>query len=185
MTRDPAAHPAGPLLLALGDARPAVDDTAWVAPTATLIGAVTLGPAAGVWYGAVLRADHDRISVGARTNIQDGCVLHADPGIPLTLGTGITVGHRAVLHGCTVGDDTLIGMGAIVLNGARIGPRCLVAAGALVLEGVEIPPQSLVAGAPAKVRRPLTDEEAERLRDNATTYEQLMRRHAGSAEPAG
>ena len=172
-----------PLLLALGDARPVVDDTAWVAPGATLIGAVTLGPAASVWYGAVLRADHERITVGARTNIQDGCVLHADPGIPLTLGEGITVGHRAVLHGCTVGDGTLIGMGAVVLNHAQVGPRCLVAAGAVVSEGAEIPAQSLVAGVPAKVRRTLRDDEVERLRANASGYERLMRRHAEDAEP--
>jgi carbonic anhydrase/acetyltransferase-like protein (isoleucine patch superfamily) len=185
MTDHTTSNPAAPLLLALGDARPAVDDDAWVAPGATLVGAVTIGPASSVWYGAVLRGDGDRITVGARTNIQDGCVLHADPGIPLTLGDGISVGHRAVLHGCTVDDDTLVGMGAVVLNHARIGPRCLVAAGALVLEGVEIPAQSLVAGAPAKVRRALTDDEVERLRGNATTYEQLMRRHAESAEPVG
>ena len=172
-----------PLLLALGDARPAVDDTAWVAPGATLIGAVTLGPGASVWYAAVLRGDGDTITIGARTNIQDGCVLHADPGIPLTLGEGITVGHRAVLHGCTVGDDTLIGMGAVVLNHAQVGPRCLVAAGAVVSEGAEIPAQSLVAGVPAKVRRPLRDDEVERLRANAAGYERLTRPHAEDAEP--
>ena len=174
-------NPAAPLVLALPSGRPAIDADAWVAPGATVVGAVTIGPASSVWYAAVLRGDGDRIDVGARTNIQDGCVLHADPGVPLTLGDGISVGHRAVLHGCTVGDDTLVGMGAVVLNGARIGPRCLVAAGALVLEGVEIPAQSLVAGAPAKVRRPLTDDEVERLRGNAATYERLMRLHADSA----
>ena len=174
-------NPAAPLVLALPSGRPAIDVDAWVAPGATVVGAVTIGPASSVWYAAVLRGDGNRIDVGARTNIQDGCVLHADPGVPLTLGDGISVGHRAVLHGCTVGDDTLVGMGAVVLNGARIGPRCLVAAGALVLEGVEIPAQSLVAGAPAKVRRPLTDDEVERLRANAATYERLMRLHAQTA----
>ena len=174
-------NPAAPLVLALPSGRPEIDADAWVAPGATVVGAVTIGPASSVWYAAVLRGDGDRIDVGARTNIQDGCVLHADPGVPLTLGDGISVGHRAVLHGCTVGDDTLVGMGAVVLNGARIGPRCLVAAGALVLEGVEIPAQSLVAGAPAKVRRPLTDDEVERLRANAATYERLMRLHAQTA----
>jgi carbonic anhydrase/acetyltransferase-like protein (isoleucine patch superfamily) len=172
-----------PQILALPSGRPEIADGAWVASGATLVGAVTVGPGSSVWYGAVLRGDGDRIVVGARTNIQDGCVLHADPGVPLTLGDGISVGHRAVLHGCTVGDDTLVGMGAVVLNGARIGPRCLVAAGALVLEGVEIPAQSLVAGAPAKVRRALTDEEVDRLRTNATTYEELARLHAETAEP--
>jgi carbonic anhydrase/acetyltransferase-like protein (isoleucine patch superfamily) len=180
----PSADSAGaPQLLALPSGGPSIADGAWVAPGATVVGAVTVGTGSSVWYGAVLRGDGDRIVVGERTNIQDGCVLHADPGIPLTLGDGISVGHRAVLHGCTVGDDSLVGMGAIVLNGARVGPRCLVAAGALVLEDADIPAQSLVAGAPAKVRRPLTDDEVARLRENATTYEQLMHLHAGSAEP--
>ena len=179
-TTPPSPGPATPRILDLPTGRPAVADDAWVAPGATVVGAVTVGPGSSVWYGAVLRGDGDRISVGARTNIQDGCVLHADPGIPLTVGDGVSVGHRAVLHGCTVGEDALIGMGAVVLNGARIGPRCLVAAGALVLEGVEIPAQSLVAGSPAKVRRPLTDDEVERLRENTRTYERLMRLHADS-----
>lgn len=169
----------GPRILALPTGHPTIAPDAWIAPGATVVGAVTVGAASSVWYGAVLRGDHDRIDVGARTNIQDGCVLHVDPGVPLTLGDGISVGHGAVLHGCTVGDDTLIGMGAVVLNGARIGPRCLVAAGALVLEGAEIPAQSLVAGAPAKIRRLLTDEEVERLRRNAATYQELMRLHGG------
>jgi carbonic anhydrase/acetyltransferase-like protein (isoleucine patch superfamily) len=186
----PAAtpRPPGPLLVALpsagsGPLRPTIDADAWVAPGAALVGAVTLGPASSVWYGAVLRGDGDRITVGAHTNVQDGCVLHADPGVPVTVGDGVSVGHRAVLHGCTVGDGTLIGMGAIVLNHAHIGPGCLVAAGATVLEGVRIPERSLVAGSPAKVRRALTDDEVERLRTNAATYEDLMRLHAGSAEP--
>ena len=175
MTSDHAAR-----IIALPSGRPAVADGAWVAPGAVLVGDMTVGAGSSIWYGAVLRGDGDRIVVGERTNIQDGCVLHADPGVPLTLGDGISVGHRAVLHGCTVGDDSLVGMGAVVLNGARIGARCLVAAGALVLEGVEIPPQSLVAGAPAKVRRALTDEEVAGLRANAATYGELMQLHAGS-----
>ena len=128
-------------LLPHGNTLPQVAGSAWVAPGAYVIGDVHLGEHSSVWYGAVLRGDTEPIRVGARTNVQDGCVLHADPGVPLTLGDAISVGHRAVLHGCTVGDDTLVGMGAVVLNGARIGPRCLVAAGALVLEGVEIPAQ--------------------------------------------
>jgi carbonic anhydrase/acetyltransferase-like protein (isoleucine patch superfamily) len=186
MTSSLPDHPAAvaPRLLALPSGRPAIAEGAWVAPGATVVGAVTVGAGSSVWYGAVLRGDGDRIVVGARTNIQDGCVLHADPGLPLALGDGISVGHRAVLHGCTVGDDSLVGMGAVVLNGARIGPRCLVAAGALVLEGVEVPAGSLVAGAPAKVRRTLTDEEVARLYANAATYERLARLHAESATPA-
>ena len=172
-----------PRLLALPSGRPTVADGAWVAPGATLVGAVTVGAGSSVWYGAVLRGDGDRIVVGARSNIQDGCVLHADPGLPCAVGDGVTVGHRAVLHGCTVGDGALVGMGATVLNGARIGPGCLVAAGALVLEGVEIPERSLVAGSPAKVRRPLTDDEVARLRTNAETYERLAREHADALSP--
>ena len=173
-----------PRILALPDRRPSIDADAWVAPGATVVGDVAVGPASSVWYGAVLRGDGDRIALGARTNVQDGCVLHTDPGFPLTLGDGVSVGHRAVLHGCTVGDDSLVGMGAVVLNGARIGRNCLVAASALVLEGVEIPDGSLVAGAPAKVRRPLTDDEVAALRANADTYVELMRRHADGAAPA-
>jgi carbonic anhydrase/acetyltransferase-like protein (isoleucine patch superfamily) len=172
-----------PRLLALPSGRPTIADDAWIAPGATVVGTVTVGPGSSVWYSAVVRGDGDRIDIGERTNVQDGCVLHTDPGFPLTLGDGISVGHRAVLHGCTVGNDTLVGMGAVVLNGARIGERCLVAAGALVLEGAEIPAGSLVAGAPAKVRRPLTDDEVAALRKNARDYEQATRTHAGSAEP--
>ena len=174
-----------PQLIALPSGRPSVADDAWIAPGATLVGAVEIGSGSSVWYGAVLRADNDRIRVGRRTNVQDGCVCHVDPGVPLTLGDGVTVGHRVVLHGCTVGDDTLVGMGAVVMNGAQIGARCLVAAGALVLEGTGVPDQSLVAGAPAKVRRPLTDQEVAALRQSAVSYEQLARVHAGSAQPAG
>jgi carbonic anhydrase/acetyltransferase-like protein (isoleucine patch superfamily) len=174
-----------PRILALPDREPAIADDAWVAPGATVVGAVTLGPGSSVWYGAVLRADHDTITVGARTNIQDNSVLHADPGIPLTLGEGITVGHRVVLHGCTIGDDTLVGMGSVIMNGARVGARCLVAAGALILEGVEVPEGSLVAGAPAKVRRPLTDDEIASLRASAASYEDLRRQHSTTTTPAG
>jgi carbonic anhydrase/acetyltransferase-like protein (isoleucine patch superfamily) len=165
-----------PRLVTLGQATPAIEG-AWVAPSAILIGAVTLGPEASVWYATVLRADHDRITIGPRTNVQDGCVMHADPGLPVTVGTGVTVGHRAVLHGCTVEDDSLIGMGAMVLNGAHIGAGSLVAAGSVVLEGTRIPPGSLVAGLPAKVRRPLTAEEREGLRGNAADYVELVARH--------
>jgi len=180
MTTPPADTPR---LLSLACGRPTIADSAWVAPGATVVGDVVIGAESSVWYGSVLRGDRDRITLGVRTNIQDGCVLHCDPGVPLTLGDGISVGHRAVLHGCTVGDDTLVGMGAVVLNGAHIGARCLVAAGSLVLEGVEIPPGSLVAGSPARVRRPLTDEDVARLRRNAVTYLELMQVHAASAAP--
>lgn len=167
--------------------QPELAEQAWAAPGSTLIGLVRLAEQANVWYGAVLRADLDAITIGARSNIQDGCVLHADPGFPVTVGDGATVGHRAVLHGCTVGEGSLIGMGAVVLNGTTIGQGCLIAAGAVVLEGTEIPPGSLVAGTPAKVRRDLTDEEQAALQLSAQQYVELADRHhqAGTSHTAG
>lgn len=158
------------LIVPLGGNTPAIDSTAWVAPNATLIGQVTLGPESSVFYGAVLRGDVDSITLGARSNLQDNVTVHCDAGIPTRIGSGVSVGHAAVLHGCTVEDDCLIGMSATVLNGAVIGTGSLVAAGAVVLEGTIIPPRSLVAGVPAKVRRELSDEEVEAVRDNATHY---------------
>ena len=157
--------------------KPSVHPSAWVAPEATLIGAVELGEEASVFYGAVLRGDMDSIRIGARSNVQDGCVMHVDPGRPLTVGENVSVGHRAILHGCTVEDDCLIGMGAVVLNGATIGRGTLVAAGAVVPEGAEIPPGSLVAGVPAKVRRELSAEQIDGLRQNAATYVDLSAKH--------
>lgn len=150
----------------------------FVAPTAVLIGRVGLGEDASAWYGAVLRADSETITVGAGSNVQDGSVLHADPGFPLSIGRGVSIGHGAVVHGCTVEDDVLIGMGARVLNGARIGTGSLVAAGAVVLEGTIVPPRSLVAGVPGKVRRELAEEELAGVVENARTYVDLARRHA-------
>ncbi|MFR9729856.1 gamma carbonic anhydrase family protein [Saccharopolyspora sp. MS10] len=163
--------------IAIDGHHPQLAEGAWAAPGATLIGRVHLGADANVWYGAVLRGDNEHITIGAATNVQDGCVVHADPGFPATLGRDITVGHRAVLHGCTIGDGTLIGMGAVVLNGAVIGEGCLVAAGAVVLEGAEIPPGSLVAGTPGKVRRDLTDEERTVLGLSAQNYVTNAARH--------
>jgi carbonic anhydrase/acetyltransferase-like protein (isoleucine patch superfamily) len=166
------------VLVVLGDRAPEVAADAWVAPGAVLAGQVRLGADVGVWYGSVVRADLDAISVGAGSNLQDGVVVHADPGFPVTIGTGVSVGHRAVLHGCTIGDDVLIGMGSVVLNGATVGNGSLVAAGAVVLEGTEIPPGSLVAGVPAKVRRPLTEAERESITRNAADYRDLKFAHA-------
>ncbi|GAB3290362.1 gamma carbonic anhydrase family protein [Parasphingorhabdus pacifica] len=163
--------------MAIDGVEPDVAPEAWVAPGATLIGRVWLHAGASVWYGAVLRGDTENISIGADSNIQDGCVVHADPGFAATVGERVTVGHRAVLHGCTVGDDALIGMGAVLLNGSSVGAGSLVAAGAVVLEGTEIPPDSLVAGTPAKVRRSLTDEERSGLRLSAETYVANADRH--------
>lgn len=154
----------------MGEFAPEVDDSAWIAPNATVIGRVQLAAEVSVWYSAVVRADLEQISIGARTNIQDGCVLHADPGFPLTVGTGVSVGHNAILHGCTIGDDVLVGMGATVLNGAVIGAGCLIAANALIPEGAHIPPGSLVAGVPGKVRRELSAAEQDGLRLGAAVY---------------
>jgi carbonic anhydrase/acetyltransferase-like protein (isoleucine patch superfamily) len=156
---------------------PIVDASAFVASNATLIGAVTLAPQSSVFYGAVLRGDRDSITIGARSNLQDNVTVHGDPGSPVVIGSGVSVGHAAVIHGCTIEDDCLIGMSATVLNRAVIGRESLVAAGAVVLEDTVIPPRSLVAGVPAKVRRQLTDDEVEGLRRNATTYVELAREH--------
>lgn len=160
------------MIINLGEHEPTVDDSAWVAPNATLVGRVRVGGGASIWYGAVLRADNEPIRIGPRSNVQDNCVFHVDTGLPVNIGEGVSVGHGAVVHGATVGDHVLIGMGATVMNGADIGDECLVAAGALVTEGMEVPPRSLVAGVPGKVRRELTDEEVERLHHNAAVYEE-------------
>ncbi|ATG50861.1 gamma carbonic anhydrase family protein [Brachybacterium vulturis] len=162
-------------------AAPQVPETAWVAPNATLIGTVTLSESSSVFYSAVLRGDMDSITIGERSNIQDGCVVHTDQGFPAVVGAGVSVGHRAVLHGCTVEDDSLIGMGAVVLNGAVVGAGSLVAAGAVVTEGMQIPPGSLVAGVPAKVRRQLDEEGLEALRENARVYVDLAAKHRAAS----
>lgn len=147
-----------------------IDTTAWIPENATVHGDVTIGPDTGIWFTAVIRAGAEPISIGARTNIQDGCVLHTDPGYPIVIGDGVSVGHRAVLHGCRIRDDSLIGMGAIVMNGAVVGQRCLVAAGALIPEGMRVPDGSLVVGTPAKVRRPTTDIEVDIITSNSVNY---------------
>ena len=165
------------LIVAYAGNSPAVSPTAWVAPNATLVGAVTIGERSSVFYGAVLRADGNSITIGDDTNFQDNVVVHVDPGKPATIGSRVSVGHGAVLHGCTVENDCLIGMSATVLNDAIIGAGSLVAAGAVVLEGTVIPPGSLVAGVPAKVRRELTDDERTGIRHNAEGYVKLSAAH--------
>lgn len=162
-----------PVILPFDGVLPEIDPTAWVAPTATLIGRVRVEADAVVMFGAVLRGDRDAIVLGPGGNLQDNVVVHADPGSPARIGAGVSVGHGAVVHGCTIGDDCLIGMNATVLNGAELGAGSLVAGGAVVLEGTEVPAHSLVAGVPAKVRRTLDDAEVERLRGNAATYRAL------------
>ncbi len=157
-------------LYALHDSAPNLAPGAWVAPSADLIGDVRVGERASVWFGAIIRADNTPISVGADSNIQDGAVCHSDPGAPLTIGAGVTVGHQAILHGCTVGDGALIGMGARVLNGAVIGARCLVGAGALVTEGKIFEPGKLIVGSPARAIRALSDGEMAALAVSAAHY---------------
>lgn len=167
-------------VLALSGAAPSLDDTAFVASGARIIGDVTLGEQASVWYNAVVRCDSARIVLGARSNLQDNVSVHVDAGRPVTIGTDVSVGHNAVVHGCTIGDGSLIGMGSVVLSGVEIGPGCLIAGGAVVLEGTVIPEGSLVAGVPAKVRRALTPEERAKILRNAQTYLAHVERH-GSA----
>ena len=155
---------------------PQVDSTAWIADSAQVMGPVTLGPDASVWFGCVLRGDTEHMTVGEGSNIQDLSVLHADFGQPLTIGRHVTVGHKVMLHGCTIGDESLIGIGAVVLNGAKIGKNCLVGAGALVTEGKQFPDGSMIVGAPARVVRPLTPEQIEGLRQSARHYIDNARR---------
>ena len=156
---------------------PTVDATAFVASNATLIGQVSIAAGASVFYGSVLRGDTDSITIGAGSNVQDNVSMHTDVGIQLVVGSGVSIGHGAVVHGCVIEDDCLIGMSATVLNRAVIGTGSLVAAGAVVLEGTIIPPGSLVAGVPAKVRRELSDEERARVKLNATHYVELAAAH--------
>ncbi|KQV81750.1 gamma carbonic anhydrase family protein [Rhizobium sp. Root1220] len=144
--------------------------TYWIAPGAHVIGKVILGADVGIWFGAVLRGDNEPIIVGRATNIQEGAMLHTDPGSPVTIGEGCTIGHHAIVHGCTIGDNSLIGMGATVLNGARIGNNSLVGANALVTEGKEFPDNSLIVGSPARAIRTLDDDAIESLRKSAKTY---------------
>lgn len=165
------------LIVAFAGTTPTVSDSAWVAPNATLIGGVSLGRRVSVFYGAVLRADVDTITIGDDTNLQDNVTMHCDAGTPTSVGARVSVGHGAILHGCTVEDDCLVGMGATVLNGAVIGSGSLVAAGAVVLEGTIVPPGSLVAGVPAKVRRELTEEERSGIRNNASHYLEISAGH--------
>lgn len=162
----------------LGESRVESHSQSWVAPNATLVGNIRLDAGANVWFGAVLRGDNELIHVGANSNVQDGSVLHTDMGYPLTLGTGVTVGHNAMLHGCSVGDYSLVGINAVVLNGAKIGKYCIIGANTLIAEGKEIPDGSLVVGSPGKVVRELTDEQKKMLEASAAHYVQNAQRYA-------
>lgn len=168
---------AAALVAGVAGRKPELDEDAYTAPTSVVLGDVTMAAGSSVWYHAVLRGDAESISIGAASNVQDNATVHSDPGFPAVIGERVTVGHNAVLHGCVVEDDVLVGMGSTVLNGARIGSHSIVAAGALVPQGMSVPPGSLVAGVPAKVRRELTAEERESLRINAEHYVQLARVH--------
>jgi len=172
-----AEHRSGPLIVTIRGRSPELHDEAWAAPNATLIGQVRLAARASVWYSATLRAEAELIEIGAGSNIQDGVTIHVDPEYPVRVGAGMSVGHNAVLHGCTVEDGALIGMGAVVLNGAVVGAGSLVAAGALIPQGIVIPPRSLVAGVPGKVRRELSEVEVAANRHNAVVYEHLLDLH--------
>lgn len=158
--------------------KPIVPEDSWVAPSADLIGDARLGEGVGIWFGAVIRADNTPIIVGDRTNIQEGAMLHSDPGIPLTIGSDCTIGHHAILHGCTMGDRVLVGMGAVVLNHAVIGDDCLIGAGALVTEGKTFPPGSLIIGSPAKAVRELSPDVIAALKQSAAGYADRQRRFA-------
>ena len=177
-------------LYELAGTQPTMGERSWVAPSADLIGDVHLGDHASVWFGAVIRADNTPIVVGADSNVQEGAVLHSDPGQPLVVGRGCTIGHQAMLHGCTIGDHVLVGIKAVVLNGAIVGDDCLIGAGALVTEGKSFPAGQLILGTPAKVARPLTPEEIARLRVSAAGYvakagEMAAGLHDVSDQPAG
>ncbi len=171
----------GASVLSAAGKTPTLHPTSFVAAGARVVGGVTLGPGASVWYNAVLRADGDTITVGANSNLQDNVSVHVDAGKPVVIGENVSIGHNAVVHGCTIGDGSLIGMGAVVLNGARIGSGCLIAGGAVVLEGSEIPDGSLVAGVPAKVRRELSDEERAGLLRNAEQYLEHIQEHVDAS----
>ena len=165
-------------LYSLDDLAPMLAEGAWAAPSADLIGDVRLARGASVWFGAVIRADNTPILIGEESNLQDGAVGHSDPGAPLTIGARVTIGHQAIVHGCTIGNDCLIGMGARILNGAVLGPECLVGAGALITEGKAFESGSLVVGAPARVVRQLTAEERAAIRVSAAHYAEKAARYA-------
>lgn len=169
----------------LGDDVPQIAADAWVADSAQVVGRVRLEPGASVWYGAVLRGDNEWITVGARSNVQDGAMLHTDMGSPLTLGDDVTIGHQVMLHGCAIGEGSLIGIQAVVLNGAKIGRNCLVGAGAIVTEGKEFPDNSLILGAPAKVVREIGPEQIARIRRGTAHYVQNAQRHKAGLKRIG
>ncbi|WP_029136321.1 gamma carbonic anhydrase family protein [Nakamurella lactea] len=165
------------MIIDLPDRRPQIHESAWIAPTATIVGGVSVAADASIWYGVVLRADSGPIEIGAGSNVQDNSVMHTDEGLTLRIGRRVTVGHGAIVHGADIDDDVLIGMGAVLLNHCRIGSGSIVGAGAVVSEGAVIPPNSLVLGVPGKVRRQTTDAERERIAGGASGYVDRARQH--------
>src|SRR4030095_2291797 len=155
----------------------------WIAPNAVVIGTVVLEANASIWFGCVVRGDDDTITIGANSQIQDGCVLHVDPGFPLTIGSNVSVGHMVMLHGCTIGDGTLIGIKSVILNGAKVGKNCLIGANSLIAEGKEIPDGSLVVGSPGRVVRQLSEAEIREINSFAEHYVQQYKRYGASAQP--
>jgi len=168
------------MIYQLEDAVPQIHASAWVAENATLAGQITLQKDVSIWFNAVLRAEHAPITVGEGSNIQDGTVCHVDPGMPLTIGRSVTVGHKVMLHGCTIGDESLIGINAVILNGAKIGRNCLIGANSLISEGKEIPDGSLVMGSPGKIVRTLSEAQIEGLKASAMHYVENGRRYKAS-----
>jgi len=169
----------------LGAQLPVIDASAYVAQSASVIGQVDIGPDASIWFGVTIRGDNELITVGAGSNVQEGCVLHTDPGYPLAIGRNVTVGHQAMLHGCSIGDGALVGIQAVILNGARIGKNCLVGAGALVTEGKAFPDNALIVGAPAKLVRLLSSTEIAHIQLGAGHYVQRARFFKSSLERVG
>lgn len=172
------------MLYHLGERSASINPTAFIAPTATVIGSVILEADASLWFNVVVRADNDLIRIGAGSNVQDGAVLHVDPGFPIAIGRDVTIGHQAIVHGCTIGAGSLVGMHAVILNGATIGAGCLIGAHALVTEGMEIPDGSLVLGAPARVVRTLDAAAQARLKESAVRYVENARRYRAQLRPA-
>jgi len=170
------------MALDLDRSRGKVHPTVFIAENATIVGDVTIGPESSVWYGAVIRADTTPVTIGEQTNIQDGCILHADPGFPAVIGDRVTVGHGAIVHGATVEDDVLIGMKAVILNGAKVGRGSIVGSGAVVAEGASIPPNSLALGIPARVVRELALEQTRRIKESALAYVEYAKEHKASQE---
>ena len=170
-------------LYSLDGGSPQVDEDSWIAPDANVIGKIVIQEGASIWFGATLRGDNEEIVIGKGSNVQENTIMHTDMGYPLTVGEGCTIGHKALLHGCTIGDNTLIGMGAVILNGAKIGKNCLIGANALITENKVIPDGSLVMGSPGKVVRELDEQGIQGLRASALNYQQNMRRfRAGLAQ---